>query len=261
MARGSGSSFRSPPTSKPSRPSARSSRDSRRAEPAWSRAFGLIDEGLGAVIDVTKPAIVRAYLPGRRPRRGRGRDRRRVRGSRPPAGIRAASDRRHPDAARPRGRLGRGVEEPLPGAADRAAAGDPAHVARARGASRRRGSLARPGHGLRDGAASHDAAVPRGSGELADEGLLAHGRAGGTGAGARGRTAPRASSTWAAARGSWRSPRAARGGRAARRRHGPDRGRVHRPPTRRSTTSPGGCGSGRAACPPARAPSTWCWPI
>jgi ribosomal protein L11 methyltransferase len=29
--------------------------------------FGLVDEGLGAVIDVTKPAIVRAYLPGRDP--------------------------------------------------------------------------------------------------------------------------------------------------------------------------------------------------
>jgi ribosomal protein L11 methyltransferase len=27
--------------------------------------FGLIDEGLGAVIDPTKPAVVRAYLPGR----------------------------------------------------------------------------------------------------------------------------------------------------------------------------------------------------
>src|SRR5664280_1011050 len=26
--------------------------------------FGLTDEGLGAVVDVTKPAIVRAYLPG-----------------------------------------------------------------------------------------------------------------------------------------------------------------------------------------------------
>ena len=26
--------------------------------------FGLIDEGLGAVVDATKPAIVRAYLPG-----------------------------------------------------------------------------------------------------------------------------------------------------------------------------------------------------
>ena len=29
--------------------------------------FGLVDEGLGAVIDATKPAIVRAYLPGRDP--------------------------------------------------------------------------------------------------------------------------------------------------------------------------------------------------
>ena len=29
--------------------------------------FGLTDEGLGAVVDTTKPAIVRAYLPGRDP--------------------------------------------------------------------------------------------------------------------------------------------------------------------------------------------------
>src|SRR5450759_2879174 len=29
--------------------------------------FNLTDEGLGAVVDPTKPAIVRAYLPGRDP--------------------------------------------------------------------------------------------------------------------------------------------------------------------------------------------------
>ena len=88
--------------------------------------FELVDEGLGARIDPTRPAIVRAYVPASDPaavERGR---RRGDTGPRPPPGVRPAADRRADDALRRRGRLGRGVEGALPGAPRRPAARDPA---------------------------------------------------------------------------------------------------------------------------------------
>ena len=117
-------------------------------------AFELIDEGLGARVDPTRPAIVRAYLPAG-DARGRPRGRRGGRrGARPPPGVRAAADRRADDAARPRGRLGRGLEGPLPGAPRRAPARDPADVAAPPPTARRRRPRARSGDGVRDRAST-----------------------------------------------------------------------------------------------------------
>ena len=93
-------------------------------------AFELVDEGLGARVDPTRPAIVRGVRAGAATR---PRPRRAVAevsgGARPPPGVRPAADRRAADAARPRGRLGGRVEGALPGAAGRPAARHPADLA------------------------------------------------------------------------------------------------------------------------------------
>ncbi len=98
-------------------------------------AFTLVDEGLGAQVDVSRPAIVRAALP-----------------LTDAAGVQAAvdraelelghlqafglrPDRRADGARRPRGRLGERVEGALPRAADRTTDRDPADVATASSAS------------------------------------------------------------------------------------------------------------------------------
>ena len=60
-----GSSSRSRRTSRPSRRSARSSAGRRPAGRRVEPAFELVDEGLGARVDPTRPATVRAYLPAR----------------------------------------------------------------------------------------------------------------------------------------------------------------------------------------------------
>ena len=122
--------------------------------------FELVDEGLGARVDPNRPAIVRAYLPGREPERGSSRRPGGAPGARPSPGVRPAPDRRARGLGGPRGRLGPCLEGPLPGPADRPAAGDPADLAAPPAAARRRGPGARSGNGLRDGAASNDAAVP-----------------------------------------------------------------------------------------------------
>ena len=73
-----GSSSRSRRTSRPSRRSPRSSAGSRPGGTSVEPAFELVDEGLGARIDPTRPSIVRAYVPARDPgrrRAGRGRGR------------------------------------------------------------------------------------------------------------------------------------------------------------------------------------------
>ena len=72
-----------------------------------------------------------AYVPAREPRPRPRPPRRGRRGARPSPGVRPAADRRAADAGRPRGRLGRGVEGALPGAAGRSAARHPADVAAA----------------------------------------------------------------------------------------------------------------------------------
>ena len=71
-------------------------------------AFDLVDEGLGARVDPSRPAIVRGYVPardrgGRGPGRRRGRPRRS--GHLQAFGLRPIGDAADPD--RPRGRLGR----------------------------------------------------------------------------------------------------------------------------------------------------------
>ena len=99
-------------------------------------AFDLVEEGLGARVDPTRPATVRAYLPARDRRGGRGRGGIGRRRARPPPGLRAAADRRAPDAGRPRGRLGRRLEGVLPGAAGRPPAGHPPDVAPPQGRRR-----------------------------------------------------------------------------------------------------------------------------
>ena len=70
--RGAWLELRSRPTSRRSRRSARSSAGSPAAARPWSRRFDLVDEGLGARVDPTRPAVVRGYVPARdapRPRR------------------------------------------------------------------------------------------------------------------------------------------------------------------------------------------------
>ena len=90
-----GWSWRSRPTSRRSRPSARSSAASRPAGRRVEPAFDLVDEGLGARVDPRRPAIVRGYVPGARSGAARARPSTQVgRGARPPAGVRAAADRR-----------------------------------------------------------------------------------------------------------------------------------------------------------------------
>ena len=134
----------------------------------------------------------RPGLPaGPRPGRGGAGGRRRRRGPRPPPGLRPATDRRAAHAARPRGRLGRGLEGVLPGPARRPAAGHPANLAPPPPAPGRRRAGAGSGDGVRDRAAPDDPALPGGP----------------RGAGRPRRSWPGAAfSTSAAARGSWRSP-------------------------------------------------------
>ena len=92
-------------------------------------AFELVDEGLGARIDPTRPATVRAYLPARDREAAEQGGCRRHRGPRAPRGIRPATDRRAPHATRPRSRLGRGLEDLLPGPSGGPATGHPADLA------------------------------------------------------------------------------------------------------------------------------------
>ena len=102
-----GWSSRSRRTSRRSRPSARSSAGWRRGGTTVEPAFDLVDEGLGARVDPSRPAIVRGYVPARDPRRGRGRGRRgrprRSVTSRPSACARSASCGRA-SSTRPTGR-------------------------------------------------------------------------------------------------------------------------------------------------------------
>ena len=206
-------------------------------------AFELVDEGLGARVDPTRPAIVRAYLPARDRAAAERRRRRGGDGARPPPGVRPAPDRRAADAARRGGRLGRRLEGALPGHADRPAAGHPAHLAAAPGGAGRRGPDARSGDGLRDRAPPDDAAVP------------------GRHRGARRRRPARMarrSSTSAAARGSWPSPRSS-SGRPPRSASTPTRSPSRRrSPTRGATGSPVACAPARAACRAAGRRSTSC---
>jgi hypothetical protein len=158
--------------------------------------FGLTNEGLGAVVDPTKPAIVRAYLPGL-----------------DPAGVRMAIAQAttalgHLQAfgLRPIGEL----QTSLVREADWAEAwkshfpvlrvgpanGDPADVAPPPEPARRRGPVAGSGHGLRDGATSNHEALPGGARDPRRRGP-------------RGGQCPRgvpAFSTSAAAPASWPSP-------------------------------------------------------
>ena len=136
-------------------------------------AFELVDEGLGARVDPTRPSIVRAYLPARDPAavergRRRGHD-----GARPSPGVRPAPDRRPDDARRPRGRLGRGVEGAFPGAARRAADRDPPDVAPAprRAGRRRRWRSTREWRSGRASTRRRGCASPRWS-DVADRGLV-----------------------------------------------------------------------------------------
>ena len=172
-------------------------------------AFELVDEGLGARLDPSRPAIVRAYLPAR----DRAAAERAVAevaealGHLQAFGLRPIGELR--DADRPGGRLGRRLEGVLPGHADRPAAGHPADLAAPPPRARRRRPRARPGDGVRDRPPPDDPAVP--------------GRGRGAGRPRR-RSRARACSTSAAARGSSRSPRSSSGAASALgRRHRSDR--------------------------------------
>ncbi len=115
-----------------------------------SRRSSSSTRGSARGVDPTRPAIVRAYVPGARPGGRRPGRRRGRRGARPPPGVRAAADRRAPDADRRRGRLGRGLEGVLPGHARRPPARHPADLAASPPRARRRRPRARPGDGVRD---------------------------------------------------------------------------------------------------------------
>jgi hypothetical protein len=109
-------------------------------------AFDLVDEGLGARLDPTRPAVVRAYLPGRDAQ-----------------AMRRAVD----EASRALGHLqafvglGECLETAFPRAPRRASDRHPADVATAPADARRRGDRAGSGHGVRDRAASDHQALPR----------------------------------------------------------------------------------------------------
>ena len=205
-------------------------------------AFELVDEGLGARVDPTRPAIVRAYVPGPRPRRPPNgpppRSRTRSVTSRPSGCGRSASYGRG-SSTRPTG--------PMPGRRTSRSC-----------ASAAGWSSGRPGGAT--GAAPDDVVL-----------ALDPGMAFGTGlhpttrlclaaiealADAACSTA-RASSTSAAARGSWPSPRSSSGAASgARRRHRPDRRRGdprERPP---QPARPAPRAHARAACRAASRRST-----
>ena len=189
-------------------------------------AFELVEEGLGARVDPTRPAIVRAYLPARRRRRRRAR-----------AIAEASEALGHLQAfgLRPIGELTTRVVHEADWAEAWKEHFPVLRVGRRlvirptwrehEATARRRRRRARPGHGVRDGPPPDDAAVPRGARAAR---------------GPRRARRRRASSTSAAARGSWRSRRC---GSARRRRSGstPTRSRSRRRSrTPRATSSRGG---------------------
>ena len=212
-----------------------------RAATSVEPAFELVDEGLGARLDPTRPVDrpgLRAGAATRPPPSGPPPRSATALGHLQAFGLRPIGDA--DDARRPRGRLGRGVEGALPGPAGRPPDRDQADLAAPPARARRRRPRAGPGDGVRDRAPPDDAAVPRRrSRRVADRGPAS--------TGAR-------SSTSAAARGSSRSPRR---GSAPRRSSAstPTRSRSRpRPRTRAATGSRGGSRAREGSLPSGEPP-------
>ena len=243
---GPGWSSRWPPTTRPSRPCPRSSAEVAPGGTSVEPAFELVDEGLAARVDPTRPAIVRAYLPSR-DRRRRPSVRRSIGGARPSGTSRRSACGR---SATSTTRL---VHE-----ADWAKAWK-AHFPVLRIGRRIviRPTWRRHRREPGDVVLALDPGMAFGTGLHPTTRLcLAGARALGD-AGPRGSVGGRpASSTSAAARGSWRSPPRGSAWPRARRGRRPDRGRRDARERRVGTGSAGGSPPARAACRAARARST-----